>query len=192
MTQNPLDIAQRLFNERIQYVWGGGHGSEPGPSFGIRDGGFADSHGDFEKIGLDASGLVRWFVYLHTGVDTANGTVEVQYRISVPVPKGEELPGDLFFPDSYMRNYVAIYLGNSMQLEIRKSGETIRVSTIDESGEFRRIVVSDEKTVEAMEIDLEVAHIGEILQRHGVAPTAELVTDLWEWAESVRGGIGAV
>jgi hypothetical protein len=66
------------------------------------------------------------------------------------------------------------------------------VSTIDESGEFRRIVVSDEKTVEAMEIDLEVAHIGEILQRHGVAPTAELVTDLWEWAESVRGGIGAV
>lgn len=192
MSRDPLDIAQRLFIERIPFAWGGGHLKYPGPSFGTRDGGIADLHGDFGKIGLDASGLVRWFIYLRTGIDAADGTVEVQYRISEPVPVGEERPGDLFFPDSQMRNYVTVYLGNRMQLEIRKSGETIRVSTIDEPGEFRRIVVSDEKTVEAMEIDLEVAHIGEILQRHGIAPISELVTELWEWAESVRGGTDAV
>lgn len=192
INQDPLDIAQRMFNERIPFAWGGGHSREPGPSHGVRDGGFADLHGDFGKIGLDASGLVRWFVYLRTGVDAAGGNTVSQYAVSAPVPEGEERPGDLFFPDSQMNQYVTIYLGMNMQLEIGKSGETIRVSAIDEPGEFRRIVVSDEKTVEALEIDLEVAHIGEILQRHDVAPTAELVTDLWEWAESLRGGTGAM
>lgn len=192
--RDPMDIAQRLFNERIPFAWGGGHREEPGPSFGLRDGGFADLHEDFKKIGLDASGLVRWFVYLSTGIDAANGTVESQYAASEHVPDGEERPGDLFFPNiaGLPPHYVTIYLGLNMQLEIGKSGETIRVSAIDEPGEFRRIVVSDEKTVEALEIDLEVAHIGEILQRHDVAPTAELVTDLWEWAESLRGGTGAM
>ncbi len=173
---------------------GGGHGVKPGPSLGIRDGGFADLNKDFEKVGLDASGLVRWFVYLSTGIDAANGTVESQYAASEHVPDGEERPGDLFFPNiaGLPPHYVTIYLGLNMQLEIRKSGEAIRVSPISEPGKFHRIVVSDEKTVEAMEIDLEVAHIGEILQRHDVAPTADLVTDLWEWANSLRGNTDAV
>ena len=184
--QDPLDIAQRLFNERIPFAWGAGHGKEPGPSLGLRDGGFADAHRDFEKVGLDASGLVRWFVHLRTGVDAANGNTVSQYYASDPVPEGEEQPGDLFFPDSQMQQYVTIYLGLNMQLEIRKSGETIRVSAIDEPGEFRRITVPDEKIVEAMEIDLEVAHIGEVLQRHNVDPAPELVIDLWKWAESLR------
>lgn len=188
INQDPLDIAQRMFNERIPFAWGGGHGVKPGPSLGIRDGGFADLHGDFGKIGLDASGLVRWFVYLRTGVDAANGNIVSQYYASDPVPEGEEQPGDLFFSDSAGRppHYVTIYLGLNMQLEIRKSGETLQVSTIGESGEFRRIIVSNDKVVEAMGIDLEVAHIGEILQRHEVSPTPELVTELWEWADSLR------
>ena len=44
----------------------------------------------------------------------------------------------------------------------------------------------EDRTLDALTIDLEVAHIGEILERHGVAPSADLVTELWEFLESKR------
>ena len=44
----------------------------------------------------------------------------------------------------------------------------------------------DDQEVEALEIDLEVAHIGEILERHGVAPTEEMVVELWTYMDSLR------
>lgn len=47
---------------------------------------------------------------------------------------------------------------------------------------------SDDPRIEALEIDLEVAHFGDILSRHGVAPTTGLVTDLWSYAETLRAG----
>lgn len=47
---------------------------------------------------------------------------------------------------------------------------------------------SDDPCIEALEIDLEVAHFGDILSRHGVAPTTGLVTDLWSYAETLRAG----
>lgn len=49
--------------------------------------------------------------------------------------------------------------------------------------------MSDDELFRNMEIDLEVAHIGEILEAHGVTPTVELVTELWDWAESLRTAI---
>lgn len=44
----------------------------------------------------------------------------------------------------------------------------------------------DERDIEALEIDLETAHIGEVLTKHGVCPTAELVIELWEYMEGLR------
>lgn len=44
----------------------------------------------------------------------------------------------------------------------------------------------DDKVLDALAIDLEVAHIGEILERHGVTPTATLVSELWQFLESKR------
>ena len=44
----------------------------------------------------------------------------------------------------------------------------------------------DDEVLGALAIDLEVAHIGEILERHDVAPTADLVTELWQFLESKR------
>lgn len=44
----------------------------------------------------------------------------------------------------------------------------------------------DDRELEALEIDLEVAHLGEILERHGVSPSAELVTELWNFVETKR------
>lgn len=46
----------------------------------------------------------------------------------------------------------------------------------------------DENEIRKLEIDLEVAHIGELLEQHGVSPTADLVHALWMWAESLRQG----
>lgn len=46
--------------------------------------------------------------------------------------------------------------------------------------------MSDDEVLEKLEIDLEVADIGEILDAHGVAATYELVLDLWDWMEECR------
>ena len=46
----------------------------------------------------------------------------------------------------------------------------------------------DDRSIEALEVDLEIAHIGEILEKHGVAPTPGLVTELWDYLESLRSG----
>lgn len=140
MSTRVSEVAQRILNTRVQYAWGGGHGAIPGPSQGLRDGGLADFNGDYLKVGLDASGLVRWFVYLWTGDNAADGNTMTQYADSVPVPFEEARPGDLFFPDSHNRGYVTVYLGGGTQLEIRKSGERVRVSPISTTGEFRRCV----------------------------------------------------
>ncbi len=40
------------------YAWGGGDSS--GPTLGIRDGGVADSYGDYMKVGFDCSGLALY------------------------------------------------------------------------------------------------------------------------------------
>ena len=46
------------------YAWGGG-GDANGPTKGIRDGGVADAHGDYNKIGFDCSGLM---IYAFAGI----------------------------------------------------------------------------------------------------------------------------
>lgn len=45
----------------------------------------------------------------------------------------------------------------------------------------------DDDAIEGMEIDLEVAHIGEILERHGVPPIPDLVVELWEYTDTLCG-----
>lgn len=47
----------------------------------------------------------------------------------------------------------------------------------------------DQAVLERLEIDLEIADIGDILAGHGVNPTPSLVIAIWEWKESrVRAG----
>lgn len=49
----------------------------------------------------------------------------------------------------------------------------------------------EDEVLDALTIDLEVAHIGEILERHGVPPSADMVTELWQFLESKRRGGGS-
>jgi len=49
----------------VPYAWGGG--TAAGPSRGIHDGGVADAHGDYNKIGFDCSGLTL-YAYAKIGI----------------------------------------------------------------------------------------------------------------------------
>jgi hypothetical protein len=94
------------------YVWGGGHGANPGPTGG----------------GLDCSGLVRWAYAQATGGDplgpgsTSSDWAALSGRPGVRVIPGSAgtgalLPGDLLYwsSDNTAGNihHVAIYLGNN-------------------------------------------------------------------------------
>ena len=136
------ELADKLLASEppIPYAWGGGHGGEPGPSQGISDGGGqADKMGDYNKIGLDCSGLARLMVYEVTGQDSANGTAETQYNTGQPVSPDEARPGDLVFPDSSGRPpmHVQVYLGDGKVCEMQQSGTVMMVSDCPPA-EFRR------------------------------------------------------
>ena len=132
------ELAKKIVDMDMPYTWGGGHGAEPGPSGGIRDGGVADRFGDYAKTGVDCSGLSRWMTYQLYGVDP-NGTSQSQYASGQPVSAANARPGDMFFPDSAGRppTHVQVYVGNGQVVEAQKSGTNIMFSPL-KSGEFRR------------------------------------------------------
>lgn len=134
------ELAEKIVNAEppIPYSWGGGHGSEPGPSVGIRDGGVADSFGDYKKSGLDCSGLARYMTHLLYGVDI-NGTSQNQYSSGTPISASQARAGDIFFPDSAGRppTHVQVYVGNNQVIEAQKSGTYMKFSPLT-SGDFRR------------------------------------------------------
>lgn len=47
----------------VRYSWGGGNAN--GPTVGVREGGVADSSGDYYSVGFDCSGLT---MYAYAGV----------------------------------------------------------------------------------------------------------------------------
>ena len=139
--QAAIELANEYVAANIPYAWGGGHGAEPGPSQGISDGGgYADQCGDYNKIGLDCSGLARDYTWNLYGVDI-NGTAASQYASGMPVSPEDARPGDIFFPDSAGRPpmHVAVYIGNNSMLEAQQSGTMLMISPLP-SGEFRRYV----------------------------------------------------
>lgn len=139
--QAAIELANEYVAANIPYAWGGGHGAEPGPSQGISDGGgYADQCGDYNKIGLDCSGLARDFTWNLYGVDI-NGTAASQYASGMPIAPEDARPGDIFFPDSAGRPpmHVTVYIGNNSMLEAQQSGTMLMISPLP-SGEFRRFV----------------------------------------------------
>lgn len=119
------------------YAWGGG--GPGGPSLGIRDGGVADSFGDYNKVGFDCSGLTE-YAYAKAGVQIGR-TTEPQSASGGPAfPWSQALPGDLLFYGN-PTHHVALYLGqvNGRQLmvEAPQSGDVVRVSDVRTGGDFR-------------------------------------------------------
>src|SRR5699024_156746 len=65
----------------VQYAWGGGNAQ--GPPTGIRDGGVADAHGDWKKVGFDCSGLMS---YAFAGLQQIPAYSGYQYTSGQQVP----------------------------------------------------------------------------------------------------------
>ncbi|GLW90548.1 C40 family peptidase [Actinokineospora globicatena] len=105
----------------VNYVYGGGHGTNPGPTGG----------------GLDCSGLVRYAYALATGEDIINGPTKVQWQSSRAVARFTKaegfdplLPGDLLFygASAGSIHHVALYLGAGQVVHAPYTGTKVRVA----------------------------------------------------------------
>ncbi|GAA4554565.1 C40 family peptidase [Amycolatopsis samaneae] len=119
----------------VPYAWGGSTAN--GRSQGIRDGGVADAHGDYNKIGFDCSGLAL-YAYAQVGI-TLPRTADAQFATGTRIPKEAGLaalkPADLVFYSPGGIHHVGIYLGNGQMINAYESGTVIRVDTVN-MGEY--------------------------------------------------------
>ncbi|RVW03354.1 NlpC/P60 family protein [Rhodococcus spongiicola] len=110
----------------VQYAWGGGNAN--GPTLGIRDGGVADSFGDFNKVGFDCSGLM---IYAFAGIGISLPHYSgYQYTAGTQVPSSQMRRGDMIFYGPNASKHVALYLGGGQMLEALQSGTVVRVSAV--------------------------------------------------------------
>lgn len=114
----------------VPYAWGGGDAN--GPTRGIRDGGVADAHGDYNKIGFDCSGLVL-YAFAGVGIALPHYT-GYQYQRGRKININEIKRGDLIFYGPNAEYHVAIYLGNGQMIEAPESGSTVKISPVRYSG----------------------------------------------------------
>ncbi|MFC9516900.1 NlpC/P60 family protein [Nocardiaceae bacterium NPDC056970] len=110
----------------LPYAWGGGNAN--GPTLGIRDGGVADSYGDFNKVGFDCSGLMI-YAFAGAGISLPHYT-GYQYTAGTQVPSSQMRRGDMIFWGPNASQHVALYLGDGQMLEAPQSGSTVRVSPV--------------------------------------------------------------
>ncbi|KAA9154520.1 hydrolase [Amycolatopsis acidicola] len=118
-------IARAMSQLGMPYAWGGGNAS--GPTRGIRDGGVADSYGDYRKIGFDCSGLM---VYAYGGAVSLPHYSGYQYTSGRQVPLSQMRRGDLLFYGRSGIHHVTMYLGNGMMIEAPESGMVVRVTAV--------------------------------------------------------------
>lgn len=114
----------------VIYAWGGG--DEDGATLGIRDGGTADSFGDYNKTGFDCSGLM---IYAFAGIGVSLPHYSgYQYTMGTRVPVSERERGDMLFWGPGGSQHVALYVGGGKMVEAPQSGEVVRVSSVREDG----------------------------------------------------------
>lgn len=112
------------------YSWGGGNAD--GPTLGIRDGGVADTYGDYAKVGYDCSGLMV-FAFAAAGVELPKYS-GYQYTAGPQVPVDQARRGDMLFWGIGGSSHVALYLGDGKMLEAPQSGDVVKVSDARWSG----------------------------------------------------------
>lgn len=115
----------------VPYAWGGGNAH--GPTRGIRDGGVADSFGDYAKVGFDCSGLM---IYAFAGVGLRLPHYSgYQAQMGRKVPLSAMAPGDMLFWSTRGRiHHVALYIGGGRMVEAPYSGSRVRVTTVRYGG----------------------------------------------------------
>ena len=114
----------------VTYAWGGGN--HHGPTLGVRDGGVADSFGDYAKVGFDCSGLMMYaFAAVGIKLEHYSG---YQYTAGRQVPVNEAKRGDMLFWGAGGSQHVALYLGDNKMLEAPQSGDVVKVSDVRWAG----------------------------------------------------------
>ena len=112
------------------YAWGGGNAN--GPTAGIRDGGTADAHGDYGKVGFDCSGFTL-YAFAGAGISLPHYT-GYQYQRGEYVDPQNMQRGDLIFYGPGGDQHVAIYLGDGMMIEAPSSGGVVQTAPVRWSG----------------------------------------------------------
>jgi cell wall-associated NlpC family hydrolase len=138
-------IAAALSYLGTPYAWGGG--GPNGPSKGIHDGGVADAHHDYNKVGFDCSGLTQ-YAYAQAGI-TIPDTSQTQRAAATGLHSfAEAKPGDLLFygHGAGGTHHVALYLGtiggHGYVVEALKSGTPVKVDPVRTGGDFQRNAVA--------------------------------------------------
>lgn len=115
----------------MPYSWGGGNAH--GPTRGVRDGGVADAHGDYQKIGFDCSGLMV-YAFAGAGVHLPKYS-GYQYESGQRVALAQMRRGDMIFWQTSGRiHHVALYLGDGMMVEAPYSGNQVRITPVRYGG----------------------------------------------------------
>jgi len=149
-----IAFALDVVHQGVGYVWGGGHGAQPGPSMGTDGKGVPACVGGLVvatamgagnpctaqdetltgQAGLDCSGFTRW-VWSTVGI-TINGTATTQYQdvklhSALVLTHSKLVAGDLIFYafGGGGVDHVAIYGGHGMIIQEPETGFTAQVVT---------------------------------------------------------------
>lgn len=127
------DVIERAKSQLgVTYAWGGGDAD--GATYGIRDGGVADAHGDYNKIGFDCSGLMIYAFAPEIGYSLPHYS-GWQYDSGTKVPLSQKQPGDMLFWATDGRiHHVALYIGDGMMIEAPYSGGEVRIAPVRTAG----------------------------------------------------------
>lgn len=124
-------IDRALSQLGVPYAWGGGNAH--GPTRGIRDGGVADAHGDYTKIGFDCSGLMI-YAFAAAGYRLPHYS-GYQYDSGRKVPLSQKRAGDMLFWSTRGRiHHVALYVGGEQMVEAPYSGSRVRLTSVRYGG----------------------------------------------------------
>lgn len=126
-----IDAAERLLGSK--YSYGGGHGSKPGLSYGIKQGA--------NIYGIDCSGLVR-YAFAKAGIKKwgKSATSQIQSLYGRRAKISSLLPGDLVVkgkPGS--SHHIAIYLGGGKIIEAQQTGTRVHIRSIKGEGSWTGI-----------------------------------------------------
>ncbi|MFC5054273.1 C40 family peptidase [Saccharothrix xinjiangensis] len=133
-------VAAALSYLGTRYSWGGGNAS--GPTIGIRDGGVADTYGDYAAVGFDCSGLMV-YAFAQVGI-TLPRVSQDQQRFGRSLPWAQAQPGDLLFwgrPATHVALYLGALQGVHYMVESPQSGDVVKVSLVRTRAGFDSTVV---------------------------------------------------
>ena len=138
-------LAQAAGQQNTTYAWGGNK-SAIGPSRGQADNGRdASKNHDWDRIGYDCGGLVRYSVKQSAGFDVGQGTDAIDRDTRFQRAAGglsslaateQALPGDVLVfggQGAYLgagTEHTGIYIANGYMINAPKSGQPIRVDRV--------------------------------------------------------------